>query len=170
MKRESQPSVTACFTGHRPEKLPKALIPQIKLSLDGAVNAAVRGGITHFICGMSRGFDTMAAYAVIEARSAAPGLILEAALPCIDQTAKWSKSDRAEYEYLLQQADVVTCLHPEYISGCMHRRNEYMISASRLLIACYDGSQSGGTAHTVRLAQKGGVEIVNVYPAVKEGL
>ena len=48
-----------------------------------------------------------------------------------------------------------------YTPGCMMRRNRYMVDASRILIAAFDGT-AGGTRYTVEYALRRGIEIFDV--------
>jgi len=153
---------TACFTGHRPDKLQKDKLPQIAEALHEELAGCIRGGHSRFICGMSRGFDLMCARAVLKAKWEYPNVFLELALPHADQADRWNEADKAAYHHIIERADLVTCLSPNYVRGCMHARNRYMIDNSSLLIAYFDGSP-GGTASTVELAVKRNMKIHNLY-------
>lgn len=150
---------TVCFTGHRPEKLGGADIGEIKRRLAMAVEKAVRDGYTRFISGMSRGVDMWAARCVLDAKLQYPHIELECAVPYNGQQRSWCEAERREYFELLAAADVVTCLNKSYTKTCMSERNAYMVSRSQRLIACYDGKTPGGTANTVSMARRAGIEI-----------
>jgi glycyl-tRNA synthetase alpha subunit len=62
----------------------------------------------------------------------------------------------------LEAADEVVVLSQEYTDRCLLERNRYMVEASGLLIANYDGRIGGGTYHTVNLARKNGLEVWDV--------
>ncbi len=158
-------AVTACFTGHRPDKLQKEKLPLIAEALNRELAVCIRGGHQRFICGMSRGFDLICARAVLKAKWEYPNVFLELALPHAGQADRWSEADKAAYRYIIERADLVTCLSPNYVRGCMHARNRYMIDNSSLLIAYFDGTP-GGTASTVELAEKREMEIHNLYQIV----
>ena len=162
-------SATACFTGHRPDKLVKDQIPLIAEALNRELAACIRGGHHRFICGMSRGFDLMCARAVLKAKWEYPNVFLELALPHADQADRWNETDKSAYQYIIERADLVTCLSPNYVQGCMHARNRYMIDHSSLLIAYFDGTP-GGTASTVELAEKRNMEIHNLFHSVGANL
>jgi uncharacterized phage-like protein YoqJ len=159
-------AVTACFTGHRPDKLQKEKLPLIAETLNRELAACIRGGHHRFICGMSRGFDLMCARAVLKAKWEYPNVFLELALPHADQADHWNEADKAAYLYIIERADLITCLSPKYVQGCMHARNRYMIDNSSLLIAYFDGTP-GGTASTVELAEKREMEIHNLFHNVE---
>ena len=56
-------------------------------------------GYRHFITGGAIGFDTVAAVCVINARDTKyPDITLTLAVPCPDQTLKWSEKDKQNYK------------------------------------------------------------------------
>lgn len=155
-----------CFTGHRPSKLPwknnesDARCLKMKAALTEEIEKAVENGYDTFICGMALGFDIICAETVLEIKKKYPFVKLIGALPCKDQDAKWSESEKARYRALLSRLDGVRCVNETYTGAqCMLERNRYMIDNSSLLIAFFDGI-SGGTKFTVKYAEKNGLEIV----------
>ena len=52
----------------------------------------------------------------------------------------------------------------EYYDGCMLARNRRLIDQTGILLAVYNGERRGGTAATVRYAQKIGREIFMIDP------
>jgi uncharacterized phage-like protein YoqJ len=163
---------TCCFSGHRPERLPwrdneaDARCVRLKSELLAAVRDACGGGWRHFICGMARGCDTYFCETVIALMETAPNVTLEAAVPHERQSAGWAARDRARYDKLLLLCDKITVVGGERASrGDMARRNRYMADKSSLLIAVYDGGQSGGTAYTRAYAQKRGLRVVTLTPS-----
>ena len=83
-------------------------------------------------------------------------------LPCPEQASRWPERDRRRYEALLARCDETRVLEPSYSEGCMLRRNYAMVQEAQLLISVFDG-RPGGTASTVRYAEKQGVEILPVW-------
>lgn len=83
MPRES----TACFTGHRPEKLPWGYNEAdmrcfvLKAELSKMILQAYGCGYTHFIAGGALGADMYAAEAVLELKRTHTDITLELALP-----------------------------------------------------------------------------------------
>jgi len=155
--------MTACFTGHRPHKLPwgsdesDSRCRLVRLRLMGAVFSAYEAGCTRFISGMAQGIDLIAAEAVLELMQSCP-VTLECALPYPGQAERWPHEYRLRHRAILQAASAVTAVSPEYSPGCMERRNRYMIENSRRLIAVYNG-EPGGTANAIRYAQKLGLDV-----------
>ncbi len=157
--------ITCCFTGHRPVKLPWGmneadprcilLKEQISSALDGIYEA----GFRHFICGMAIGCDFYFAEAVFELKRRHEDITLEAAIPCDSQAEKWNKKQQAQYQELLRKCDQLTYVSHAYTPTCMMRRNEYMIDHSDLLLACFNGHNSG-TMKTILYAQRNGVRTI----------
>ena len=157
--------ITCCFTGHRPVKLPwgmretdprcVALKEQISATLEGIYESGYR----HFICGMAIGCDMYFAEAVLTLRQEHKDVTLEAAIPCDNQADRWNRSQRRQYDDLIAQCDKVTHVSHTYSPGCMMKRNEYMIDASSLLLACFNG-RSSGTMNTILYAERSGIRTI----------
>lgn len=149
-----------CFTGHR--QIPPTLAPVLKQrTKDGIAYLRANMGVTTYFSGGALGFDALAAEAVIEQRERYPDIRLIIVMPCRDQAAHWSSGEKARYEQLQAGADEVVCLAEHYFNGCMHQRNRYMADRSAYCI-CYLTKKTGGTAYTVRYAQKRGLQILNL--------
>ena len=161
MNRET----TCCFTGHRPDKLRWGTDEgdqgclALKERLARELEVAYQRGYRHFICGMARGSDTYFAEAALELRARRAGVTIEAAIPCETQAEHWSERDRNRYFRLVAQCDYETMVQRSYHSGCMQRRNRYMVDRSSLMIAAYNG-ELGGTMYTITYAMRHGVEVL----------
>lgn len=167
---QSLNSTTACFTGHRSQKLPwlfneedercKAMIVTLRSEIESAIN----NGYKTFLCGMSLGFDMICAETVLNLKEQYSDIKLIGALPCYTQDKKWEDSDKQRYRSLLSRLDRVRCIYDKYIGAeCMHERNKYMVNNSSLMIALFNG-QRGGTKSTIEYAKKQGVKIVIINP------
>ena len=158
---------TCCFTGHRPNKLPwrydenDPRCLKLKTRIADAVEAAYAEGYCHFICGMARGCDLYFCEIILAFRELHPDVTIEAAIPCPTQTDTWPEKERQRYQRLLAACDVSTMVSESYTSGCMQRRDRYMVDHASLLIAAFDGS-AGGTRYTVEYALKQGISIVDI--------
>jgi len=185
----SDPSATVCFTGHRPEHLPfgSSLSDPRFLALYNrlfaAVSEAIDAGYRHFIAGMARGVDTMAAEIVLCVRDAsfrskhartdavrryelgrvAGGITLTAAIPFPGQSDRWAAPDKERYALILSRCDDARTLSPFYSKECMHVRNRWMVDMSSLLIAAYNGKESGGTYQTVAYAMGRNVDVKRIW-------
>lgn len=150
-----------CFTGHR------AVAPADRAPLQTAllreVQALYARGITAFYAGGARGFDTLAAEAVLHARETLP-VTLHLLLPCRDQCRGWPPGDRLRYAEILNRADSVRYIEETYTADCMRRRNDALVAAAGYCV-CYLQHGRGGTAYTVRRARAAGLEIIHLMTA-----
>jgi uncharacterized phage-like protein YoqJ len=138
--------------------------------IKNTVRYLVRRGVRYFTVGGALGFDTVAAVTVINMRDNetlldADGnevaIELEVAVPCRNQSEKWSLADRSLYDEILSSADKVSVLSEHYTRGCMHERNRYMVDKSSFCV-CYVTQSSGGSYYTMSYAKKSGLEIINL--------
>lgn len=148
-----------CFTGSRKVENPFAILAKLMPELDRLTAL----GVTDFYCGAAVGFDLIAARAVIGLRRECPGIRLICALPCRDQARFWGAPETRAYEAIVQMADETRLVSERYFSGCMQKRNRYMVDRSRFCIA-YMPRQNGGTFYTVSYAQRRGLEIIHLTP------
>lgn len=152
-------ALTCAFTGHREIPNPKDL--KIKL-LKVLESLYFEYDVRYFVAGGALGFDTLAAEAVLELREMYSDISLEIAVPCENQTKGWTADDKKKYEEILSRANTVTLVSKTYFSGCMHKRNRYMIDKSDICIS-YLSKDTGGTAYTVKYAKSKGVKTLNLY-------
>ena len=159
--------LSCCFSGHRPVKLPwgddesDLRCAALKERLRSVTESAVQEGFEHFLCGMAEGCDFYFCEVVLALRERYPRITLEATLPCPSQADRWSAASRARYRELLSRCDYETMVSQDYSSGCMQRRNRYMVDHSSLLIAAHDGLP-GGTRSTIEYAISRGVSVVDI--------
>lgn len=150
---------TCCFTGHR--NILSAEREEIARQLEKTVAELIHAGIERFITGGARGFDTLAAQAVLLLRKRYLDIKLILALPCLSQTRGWNKKDITVYETIKSQADEIVYTSQDYTRGCMHKRNRYMVDNSGLCVCCWIRDK-GGTAYTVHYAERKGLKIINI--------
>lgn len=164
-------SCSCAFTGHRPHKFPwrydevDSRCVALKAALTEQIKALTETGVTDFYSGGADGVDCWAALIVLELRKEAPTLKLHLILPYEGQADKWSDTAQERYRSILKQADSVEYVSREYYDGCMLDRNRQLVEAAGLLLAVYNGERRGGTAATVRYAQKAGKEVIILNPA-----
>ena len=164
-------SIKKCaFTGHRPQSLPfgfneadeRCIALKQKLR-EEIINQIENNGVTHFITGMAIGVDMFAAEIVLGLKASYSGIILESAIPCETQAAKWSEEQRDRYFDIASQCDKETMIQRSYTADCMHKRNRYMVDHADYIIAVWDGRPSG-TGKTVQYAQRQGKPITVINP------
>lgn len=166
------PRTTCCFTGHRPDRLPWGANEDdlrchaLKLRLRAALDEAYAQGYRRFLCGMAMGTDLYFCEAVLALRASCPDIVVEAAVPYAGQADRWPARDRARWAHLLARCDRTTVLQRQWSSGCMQRRNRYMVDRSSLLLAAYDGRPRGGTANTLLYAMRRGLRTVVMDPTL----
>ena len=160
------------FTGHRPRKFPwgydetDARCVALKKALTEQIAKLVKAGYTDFFSGMAEGVDTWAALAVLALKKENPALKLRCVLPCEGQADRWSASARELYFSILGQADEVVYVSQEYSEDCMLKRNRYLVDHAACLLAVYNGEWRGGTAMTVRYAQRKKRRILIIDPVL----
>ncbi len=162
------------FTGHRPKKFPwdydetDYRCVALKKELAAEIAKLTKNGYTNFFSGMAEGADTWAAQAVLALKKENPALKLNCILPCEGQADKWSTSAQERYFSILEQADNIVYVSRKYSKGCMLKRNRYLVDHAACLLAIYNGEWRGGTAMTVRYANKLGREIIILNPRAGE--
>lgn len=150
----------ACFSGHR--KLPQDCT-ELQANLKKAIIELIGQGVAFFGCGGAVGFDALASITVLRLKSDYPHIRLVMVLPCPpeQQSSHWNVEQRKRYYEILEQADKVRILSPQYTSSCMLDRNRHMVNNSAYLI-CYLREQRGGTFYTVNYAERQGIKILRL--------
>ncbi|MCL2638660.1 MAG: DUF1273 domain-containing protein [Oscillospiraceae bacterium] len=157
---------TACFTGHREiENLIETQKRHIEATFD-----LIGRGVRHFLIGGATGFDIIAGQHSFYIKTAVRHMIgdikLTMVLPCSFDifTKKWSEIDRKRLEHLMTLTDENIILQENYSADCYKKRNQYLVENSRYCICYYNESRyRSGTGQTVRMAEKQGLEIINIF-------
>jgi len=151
---------TCCFTGHRDLSVEEKELAAARVRQAARALAAV--GVTNFITGGALGFDTAAAVTLINLkRSELPDIKLLIAAPFKGQAARWRSADRALYNTILDAADEVVYLFPEYTRDCMGVRNRFMVDNSRYCLS-YVTKNYGGSYSTQKYAVSKGLKVLNL--------
>ena len=158
--------VSCCFTGHR--KIPPLWEPDLRKILLLTIDNLYLRGIRRFYTGGAKGFDCLAAEAVLSYRESRHDAALVVVVPHAGQSSGWDKADILRYERINENADEVICLAERYYRGCMQNRNRYMADRSSVCV-CFLTESAGGTAYTVKYAQKRGLEIWNLAEEIRTG-
>ena len=158
---------SVCFTGHRHIGKHKSQIEKSLLSV--IEQLIVQRNVTDFYVGGAYGFDALASLTVLRIKETYPQVKLHMILPCSneEQTAKWSKEQKNEFEYILAHTDSIEYISEHYYNGCMKVRNTRLVELATECCICYWNIANirSGTGQTVRMAQKIGLEIINLYEA-----
>ena len=159
-QQENSPLGSVCFTGHR--DLTAWETVKLKRALRRELEKLIRvNGVRQFYTGGARGFDTLAALAVLEQRKKHPEIRLTVVIPCAGQEKYWSEREQSLYRDILQQADEKICLSRQYYNGCMQRRNRFLVDNAGCCVA-FLKKETGGTAYTVRYAREKGKPVLNL--------
>ena len=150
----------ACFSGHR--KLPQNCT-ELQSNLEKAIISLIERGVVFFGSGGALGFDQLAAETVLRLKKEYPHIRLVMVLPCPpeQQSLKWNTEQKKRYFKILEQADKVRILSPQYTSSCMLDRNRHLVNNSAYLI-CYLRENYGGTFYTVKYAEYQGLNIIRL--------
>lgn len=139
---------------------------ELKAVLIEQIEKLAASDVTDFYSGMALGVDTWAAMAVLALKKENPALKLHCVLPCEGQADQWSAPARELYFSILDQADEVVYVSREYSEDCMLERNRYLVDHTTCLLAVYNGERQGGTAMTVRYAQRKKRKILIIDPVL----
>ena len=148
-------SNSCAFSGHR--ILGKDFNYQ---ELKKVIESVIDRGYTTFLVGMAVGFDTEC-FNILNKLKKDKNIKIIACIPCKNQDKNFKKEQKEIYKENLSKADEIICLNEEYIDGCMHQRNRFMVDNSTLLIT-YLRYKKGGTLYTVNYAKKKEREIIYI--------
>lgn len=170
---------TACFTGHRPDKLEGGYDYYSEKNLelgrkirDVCINLIEKHNVRTFICGGALGVDQLSFMVCHKLKERYPHIRVVLAKPFEYQDANWfdvkSKELLKKHE---KQADITLCVDTVvgyqlnnikekiYHPAKMQKRNEYMVDNSQFLVAVHNGDEEGGTANCIKYAKSKGNEI-----------
>lgn len=156
---------SACFTGHRTIKADKSTFSAL---LSSVIERLITDkSVTDFYAGGAYGFDAVSAFSVLHLKENYPEVKLHLILPCSkeEQSRKWTAEQKAELEKLLGLADSVEYVSDRYYNGCMKTRNARLVELASDCCICYWNPSNfrSGTGQTVRMAQKKGIEVINLF-------
>ena len=163
---------SVCFTGHRTiaedkEKLSARLYALLE-------RLVTEQKVTDFYTGGAVGWDALAALTVLKLRESYPEVKLHLVLPCPfeEQSAKWNEAQKAEYQHILGLADSVEQVSDRYYNGCMKARNARLVELASDYCICYWNPKNyrSGTGQTVRMAQKKGIEVINLFESASNSV
>lgn len=147
------PENTCFFTGHR--LIANAKIEYLKNKIMiYALKLIENYNVTNFITGGAIGFDTLAAYTILDLKQIYPQIKLHLYLPCTNQTHNWRKIDIDRWNDILMRADSHRYVYNDlYITGCMQLRNRTMVRDAEYCIA-YCTRKKSGSYSTVAYAKE----------------
>lgn len=146
---------------YRASYVAKSKIEYVMKRLNHEIDILISKGVTEFISGGALGFDQIAASLIIAKKEMGYNIRLTFALPCRNQDELWNIEQKKLYHDLLGEADEIIYVSEDYNSGCMKKRNYYMVDRSAHCICALQNSRSG-TGQTVRYARQKGMKIINI--------
>ena len=155
---------TACFTGHRSISADRTVLSsRLYTLLEKMISER---NVTNYYAGGAYGFDAAASLTVIKLREKYPQIKLHLILPCsnAEQTDGWTDEQITEFQHILDLANRVEYVSEHKTGTCMKQRNTRLVERGDFCI-CYWNvkDRRSGTGQTVRMAQKKGVEIINLF-------
>ena len=154
---------SACFTGHRELQEDSSILSR---RLYDVIERSITAGLTDFYIGGAIGFDTIAALTVLRLRKKYPLIKLHLVLPCPpeEQSKYWSDSDQRQLSDIISEADTTEIVCSHYTNDCMRIRNSRLVEYADICFCYYDPNNTrSGTGQTVRMAQRKGIEVVNLF-------
>ena len=149
-----------CFTGHR--VIPPEKGNQIEQRAETLILDLYNRGIHLFRVGGAVGFDTMMAQLLFRLRVSGKSEIRVALFyPFYGFTEGWTESQKKRYEELLPQYDDVVRVSEKPDRVAYLARNRALVDGASFCIT-YCTRTTGGTAYTVRYAEKRGVKVYNI--------
>lgn len=156
------------FTGHRDKKISRIDLAILLMLLNECINL----GVLDFYSGGAQGWDAYFAYFITVLRDDDYfNVKLHLVLPCPpnEQTEGWADKDIKLYDYILKSADSVEIVSPHYDKNCMRKRNERLVELGDICLCYYNEKRRrSGTGQTVRMAEKAGKGVINIYPKLTE--
>lgn len=150
----------ACFfTGHR--TLPANKLDLIRKYLEENIQKHAENGVTDFISGGARGFDLLAALAVLGLKRNFPDIRLLLYLPYPGFEKNWPEKDISILHTIAGLANDAQYISDSYSRECMKKRNTALVRDAYYGIA-FRLTQHSGTAQTMAIAKGYGREVINI--------
>lgn len=151
-------------TGHRPSaiggyKLPNPTYNKICQEIEKVLLDLKPDKV---LSGMALGYDQYLANIARKLK-----IPFVAVVPFDGQDNNWIPSSKRTYQTLLKLAsDIVVVSSGGYSAYKMQIRNQYLVDNCDILLACYNGEKSGGTANCVKYAQSVNKQIIFIDPRI----
>lgn len=136
-----------------------------KCILENIINLIENKDVTHFISGMGTKIGIYAAETILKLKKTYPQCILECAVSCETQAARWHVKLHERYYKILEKCDKETMIQKQYTDTCRQERNEYMIDSSDYVIAVWNGKISSKAINkSIKYAISKDKEIIMIDP------
>jgi len=151
---------TCCFTGHRKIK-DKDFDVVMARTTEKIRELIARHGYRYFRVGGAIGYDMLAAEILFLVRDLEfPHIQVILDYPFDGFTDGWDENQKNEYKKLLSQYDQVVCVSPMASAEAYLARDRHLVDNASFCIS-YCTRRSGGTAYTIRYAEKNRIPIYN---------
>ena len=134
------------LAGHNPQNLPFGFDEGDNLCIylkqkirTGIINLIEKENVTYYILGMAAGIAMYAAETVLDLKEKYPYISLECMLPCVNYSDKWQRELRQRYFCVISKCDTETLIQRHYSKNCMHKRDQYIVNQSNIMLAVWDG-------------------------------
>lgn len=152
---------TCCFTGHR--IIPKEHLKAITVCTERKIRELItKNGIQFFGVGGAIGYDTLAASILFRLKETDfPQIQVILVYPFEGFQNRWTDEQKDTYAQMLLQYDKRICVATIPTREAYLARDRRLVDESSICVA-YCTRNSGGTAYTVRYAQKKGLTLYNL--------
>ena len=156
-------SFTCCFTGHR--NLPIGQEEEIWKRVYACLEPLLEEGVRYFGVGGALGFDTLVAKKLLALRESRPEIRIILVQPFPGYQSRWTPAQQARAAAVEARVDkvVVCCQTPS--REAFLARDRHLVDGSAYCIGCCTRA-AGGTAYTLRYAEKKGLQVWNVIKSV----
>ena len=150
---------TCCFTGHR--NLPVGQEDEIWKRVYACLEPLLKEGVRYFGVGGALGFDTLVAERLIALRESQPQIRIILVQPFQGYQSRWTPAQQARAAAVEARVDkVVVCCQTPSREAFLARDRHLVDNAGCCIAWCTRAT--GGTAYTLRYAQKHGLRVWNV--------
>lgn len=147
------------FTGRR--NLEGEDIDLLCSNLKNEIKKLIQKNHKTFLVGGAIGFDTIAAQTILSLKNTYSFIELYLVLPSPDYGHNWDEYNKKIFNNIKDSSDKIIHASTKKVKGCNHIRNRYLIDNSSICIA-YSNIETGGSAYTVKYAQKKGIKVINL--------
>lgn len=150
---------TCCFTGHR--NLPIHQEEEIWQRVCTRLYPLLERGVRYFGVGGALGFDTLVAEKLLDLRKTYPQIRVILVQPFQGYQSRWTPAQQARAAAMENRVDkvVICCRTPS--REAFLARDRHLVDGSAYCIG-YCTRSTGGTAYTLRYAQKQGLQVWNI--------
>lgn len=156
------PKTTVALAGHR--TIRTSIDQTFQKTLDAILKLNSQGYST-FISSMAKGFDMLAAEAVLQARLAHPEIRLIAVIPFAGDP-RFTAQELERYHKIVEQADQNITLFSRYEKGVHLHCKDFMIQNADQFLCYYSGKPSE-TMYTIYHARRNRCRIINIFETKK---